>query len=242
MTERQNFLIELYREFGDKAQNALDFVRKNDGNSEPAVKKEQEIPTDYTAVDLGLPSGTLWCDRNIGAKSPEDYGGFFSWGNTELHFPNRHNADWGDDDEAFNCIYSFDSETYEKTEGAKLQGDIDAEHDAATINLGKPWCLPSKNDFQELYDNCVWKRVTTNGVNGYLVTSKINGNSIFFPCSGYGLGSSWNYRGGSGYYWSSSLLSAARGRHLLFYSGGVSPQSNDYRFYGFVGRAVQKSS
>ena len=63
--------------------------------------------------------------------------------------------------------------------------------------------------------------------------------SLFFPCSGNGYGSSWYNRGSIGNYWSSSLYSAAYGRHLYFYSGGVSPQGNGNRFDGFAGRAVQ---
>ena len=145
--------------------------------------------------------------------------------------------DWGDDDYAFD--YNFNSEEYKKTPGYKLEGNIDAEHDAATVNLGEPWRMPTEDDFQELYDNCDWTRKTVNGVNGYLVTSKINGATFFFPCSGYGNGTSWNIRGSYGYYWASTLYSAAYGRILYFNSGGVDPQSNDGRFNGFAVRPVQ---
>ena len=194
--------------------------------------------TEVKAIDLGLPSGNLWADRNIGAKSPEDYGAFFSWGNTEPHYPNRKNMDWGHDDEAFED-YSFDDETYAKTEGARLDGNIDEKHDAATVNLGKPWKMPTDDDFQELYDNCTWERKTINGVNGYKVTSKKNGNSLFFACSGLGNGTSWFNHGSFGRYWSGSFGSARSARYLYFSSGGVDPQSNYNRFYGFAVRAVQ---
>jgi len=116
---------------------------------------------------------------------------------------------------------------------------IDAEHDAATVNMGAPWRLPTTDDFQELCDNCTHELCSRNGYKGMLFTSKINGNSIFFPYSGYGGGSLWNNRGGYGYYWSSSLYSATLGRGLNFYSGGVTPQSLNSRYYGFAGRAVQ---
>lgn len=189
------------------------------------------------AVDLGLPSGTLWGDRNVGANSPEDYGAFFSWGNTEPHYPKTENMDWGDDDEAFD--YCFNSDNYEKTEGHKLKGNINLEHDAARVNMGKPWRMPTCDQFKELYDNCDWTRKTVNGVNGYLVVSKINGNSIFFACSGLGNGTSWYSRGSYGYYWSASFYSARYARRLYFYSFGVSPQHTSVRYGGFAVRPVQ---
>lgn len=188
------------------------------------------------AVDIGLPSGTLWCDRNVGANSPEDYGAYFSWGNTEPHYP-KPEMDWGDDEHGFD--YKFNEDTYKKTEGYKLKCDIDLAHDAARVNMGEPWQMPNKDQIQELYDNCNWIRKTVNGVNGYLVVSKINGNSLFFACSGLGLGTTWNSRGGLGFYWSASFGSARGARVLLFGSGGVSPQYDDARYYGFAVRSVQ---
>ena len=83
------------------------------------------------------------------------------------------------------------------------------------------------------------KLVTVNSIVGIYLKSKINGKLLFFPCSGYGYGSSWNSRGSGGYYWSSSLDSATGGRSLGFGSGGVYPQDTNNRFYGFAGRAVQ---
>ena len=242
----KEFKMQLLKEFGisddkktvDFCREAYKFLIEDD----PVASVQAPVissPAEVIAVDLGLPSGKLWADRNVGAKSPEDYGAFFSWGNVEPHFPNKENMDWGDDDEAFD--YKFSSEEYKKTPGYKLEGNIDAEHDAATVNLGESWCMPIEDDFQELYDNCDWTRKTVNGVNGYLVTSKINGNSIFFPCSGYGYGSSWSYRGGYGYYWSASFTSAVLARVLIFGSGGVNPQGNSDRYYGFAVRPVQTS-
>ena len=242
----KEFKMQLLKEFGvsddkktvDFCREAYKFLIEDD----PVASVQAPVissPAEVIAVDLGLPSGKLWADRNVGAKSPEDYGAFFSWGNVEPHFPNKENIDWGGDDEAFD--YKFSSEEYKKTPGYKLEGNIDAEHDAATVNLGEPWCMPTEDDFQELYDNCDWTRKTVNGVNGYLVTSKINGNSIFFPCSGYGHGSSWLYRGGNGLYWSASFYSAVSARYLYFGSGGVGPQGNNVRYYGFAVRPVQTS-
>ena len=250
--DKKEIKMQLLKEFGVSAdKKTVDFCREAykfliEDDPEVTMQDPSNLtpasycPSETVAVDLGLPSGNLWADRNVGAESPEDYGAFFSWGNVEPHFPDKGDVDWGDNDDAFD--YKFTESEYEKTPGYQLKDDIDAEHDAATANLGEPWCMPTDDDFQELYDNCDWTCKTVNGVNGYLVVSKINGNSIFFPCSGYGNGSSWLNRGSHGGYWSRSLNSAAGGRRLHFGSSGVLSQSNSYRYYGFPVRPVQNTS
>lgn len=248
MNQNQEMKMQLLKEFGvsddkksvDFCREAYKFLTENE-NPTPSLSPQCQVRTEPVAVDLGLPSGTLWCDRNVGAKSPEDSGAFVSWGNTDLHFPKDNNMDWGDDDEAFEDVYKFKYDEYKKTPGYNLEGDIDLEHDAARVNMGEPWIMPTKDDFQELFDNCIWTRKNINGVNGYLVTSKVNGNSIFFPAAGFGNGASLYDRGSNGYYWSSSLYSADYGYYLRFNSGGVDPQYSYNRYYGLSVRAVQKS-
>ena len=239
--------MNILEKFGDaKDLNSINFCRAAYqfmiGPKEVQAPKDnkdesEKIITVPQVIDLGLPSGTLWCDRNVGASSPWEHGAFFSWGNIEPHYPRDAKSDWGDDEDAFN--YSFDSDTYEKTEGFKLTGDIDIEHDAARVNMGESWQMPTDDQFQELYDNCTLERKTIHGVNGCLFTSKINGNSLFFACSGLGAGTSWGNRGSIGYYWSSSFSSVRSARNLGFYSGGVYPQDYNSRFYGFAVRPVQ---
>ena len=142
-------------------------------------------------VDLGLPSGRLWADKNIGANAPEDHG------------------DMMDHYDA--CVYIY-------ANGLKT---------------------PSREDFDELDEHCEHEWTEVNGVKGMKFTSKENGNSVFFPASGYRYGTSLNGRGSRGFYWSSSLLSSAYGYDLDFYSGGVDPADDSSRFYGFSVRAVQ---
>ena len=185
-----------------------------------------EADNKLTAVDLGLPSGTKWADRNVGATSPEEPGLFFSWGNVAGV-------------EIGKACNFREKAYYAETEGANLKGNLDAAHDAATVNLGAPWRMPTDKEFQELYDNCDWEWTTENGYYGVRFTSMINGKSIFFSASGYGVGSSWGSRGAYGYYWSSSFDSSRYARSLGFYSGGVNPQNYNDRFYGFAVRAVQ---
>ena len=211
-------------------------------------------------VDMGLPSGRLWAIANIdvtkqsgfaevdGKPSPFIYEcTFFSWGNTEGHNPTSTSAfsyDWGSNNEG----------PYASTPGAQLTANAGLSFDAARAILGAPWRDPSTEDFAELFANIDYvqadgetvidasqanKLVTVNSVVGIYLKSKINGKRLFFPCSGYGNGSSWNNRGSIGYYWSSSLYSATNGRSLDFGSGGVGPQGSRIRFLGFARRAVQ---
>lgn len=229
MEQREKELLDIYERFEStkSAQGAMDFVRRNiEAGREPVefdmTKKDDYMPV---AMDLGLPSGTKWADRNVGAASPEEPGLFFSWGNVE-------GVEIGK-------ACDFSEEAYAETEGAKLEGNLDAAHDAATVNLGAPWRMPTDEEFQELYDNCDWEWTTDNGYYGVRFTSRINGKSIFFSASGVGAGSSWLHRGADGYYWSASFYSARYARFLYFISGGVYPQDNDSRYHGFAVRSVQ---
>jgi hypothetical protein len=83
------------------------------------------------------------------------------------------------------------------------------------------------------------KRVKVNGINGLYLRSKINGNRLFFPASGYGGGRSWYYRGSGGGFWSSTFGSARYARDLGFGSGGVGPQGTVDRYGGRSVRPVQ---
>ena len=179
------------------------------------------------AVDLALPSGLLWCEHNVGAASPYEHGLYFSWGNVEGH--------------AEGSGYDFSDTVYAQTAGAALTGDIAVSntYDMARHNMGAPWRLPTMNDFVELNANCDSEWTDEDGVAGRRFTSRINGNSIFFPASGDYSGSSLGNRGTYGYYWSSTWYSEASARNLYFNSTGVFPQDSSGRRYGFSVRAVQ---
>jgi hypothetical protein len=105
--------------------------------------------------------------------------------------------------------------------------------------MGAPCRLPTVGEFQELNSNCDSEWTDEDGVAGRRFTSRINGNSIFFPASGYYSGTTLNNRGSYGLYWSSSYYSATGAYNLYFYSSVVSPAGSDYRRYGFTARAVQ---
>jgi hypothetical protein len=209
---------------------------------------------------MGLPSGLLWARRNLDATQANGFAAseyqyecsFFSWGNIDPHNPTSNDSF---------APYSFgsanDQEPYVSSEGAKIEypGVAGPSHDAARAIAGAPWREPLTEDFAELFNSnytkfidadgndiasdVTNKLITMNSIVGIRLKSKINGNTLFFPCSGIGGGSSWNSRGSYGGYWSRSLDSAAVGRGLFFYSGGVGPQSSNYRFGGFAVRPVQ---
>jgi hypothetical protein len=142
---------------------------------------------------------------------------------------------------------------YADTPGAALTGNISPSFDAARANLGAPWRMPTTGEFAELFNNIDYidangnviaaattnKLITMNSIVGIRLKSKINNAILFFPCAGHGSGTSWNYRGSYGHYWSASLYSASYGRNLYFYSGGVYPQSYNGCFFGFAVRPVQ---
>ena len=182
-------------------------------------------PTGF--VDLALPSGLLWCEHNVGATTPYEHGLYFSWGNVIGH--------------AEGSGYDFSDAVYAETPGAALTGNIpvNGTYDPARHNMGAPCRLPTVGEFQELNSNCDSEWTDEDGVAGRRFTSRINGNSIFFPASGYYSGTTLNYRCSSGYYWSSSYNSATGAYNLLFNSSSVSPASYSSRRYGFTARAVQ---
>ena len=182
-------------------------------------------PTGF--VDLALPSGLLWCEHNVGASTPYEHGLYFSWGNVIGH--------------AEGSGYDFSDAVYAETPGAALTGNVpvNGTYDLARHNMGAPCRLPTVGEFQELNSNCDSEWTDEDGVAGRRFTSRINGNSIFFPASGLYNGTTLNSRGSSGNYWSSSYYSATYAYSLYFNSSDVSPANNNFRRLGFTARAVQ---
>ena len=192
--------------------------------------ESQVAPAPANAVDLALPSGVLWCEHNVGASTPYEDGLYFSWGNITGHT--------GDDGYDFGTA---NDGPYASTPGAALTGNIptNGTYDAARHNMGAPWRMPTVGEFQELNSNCDSEWTDEDGVAGRRFTSRINGNSIFFPAAGYRYGTGLYGHGSNGRYWSASLFSQTYGYFLLFNSEGVFPASNSLRFDGFTVRAVQ---
>ena len=163
------------------------------------IEEEPETPTinGHEYVDLGLPSGLLWATCNVGATSPEAYGDYFAWGETEPAPNNNYSSS--------NCsTYGLSNSELQSQGYIDGEGNLTAQYDAATANWGGDWRMPTKTEMQELINNCTWTWTTQNGVNGYKVTSKVNSNYIFLPAAGYRYGSLLCNAGYGGDYWSSS--------------------------------------
>ncbi len=192
-------------------------------------------------VDLGLPSGLLWATCNVGADNPEDYGDYFAWGETQP----KDIYNW-DTYQYCNGYYNTLTK-YCNNSSFGYNGFIDdltallPEDDAATANWGSGWRMPTKEEWQELYQNTTHIYTTQNGVNGRLFTAS-NGNSIFLPAAGYHNVSSLYNAGSDGYYWSSSLITGGPiGAWHFHFGSGYYNMSNGGRDYGNSVRAVHTS-
>ena len=152
-------------------------------------------------IDLGLPSGTKWACCNVGATTPEGYGGYYAWGETEeksVYSEVTYQYCTGEDTDG-DGWYNL------KTQWQNLGDDISGtSYDVAHVKWGGSWVMPSKDQLEELISNCTYKWTTENGVNGGKLTSNINGASIFLPESGIRSFSNLFYLDWDGHYWSST--------------------------------------
>ena len=152
------------------------------------------------AVDLGL--SVKWACCNVGAESPEEYGGYYAWGETEPK--STYNWDtykWCQGSSTTLTKYCTSGSFYGKVDN-KTQ--LDLSDDAARANWGGSWRMPTLSEIQELCDKCSWQWTEVNGIKGQKVTGP-NGNSIFLPAAGSRRDSEVLSRGTSGIYWSASL-------------------------------------
>lgn len=175
-------------------------VKTNDGGKIATcyiTVSESTIPVPE-AIDLDLPSGLKWASFNLGASKPEEYGDYYAWGEIEPYYICQDPLTWKLGKDAgyawssykwcmgaidtmikycSNSIYGYNGFTDDKT-------ILDLEDDAAYVNLGGKWRMPTDDEWTELMDNCTWTWTTLNGVTGRRVTSR-NGNSIFLPAAGF---------------------------------------------------------
>lgn len=154
-------------------------------------------------VDLGLPSGTLWATCNIGAKSPEEYGDYFAWGEIEpKSFYNWNNYKWCNGTKDSLTKYCINSSLGNVDNKTKLEECDDAAH----IHWGGNWVIPSYANYMELSEYCDEETFILNGQKGKIMTSKINNKTIFLPCSGLYLDDFIHYTEINGSLWASTLL------------------------------------
>ena len=173
-------------------------------------------------IDLGLPSGTKWACCNVGADKPEAYGGYYAWGETEVK--EKYNDE----------TYKY----YQNGDYVDIGSDIaGTQYDVAYVKWGDGWRMPTKDQIEELLDNCTYLWTTSNGVEGGKFTNKKNGKSIFLPAAG----SHWSeyliHAGSYGRYWSSAQHPSDSGS--AFYLGFSSGKA-DWDYYSrFDGRTVR---
>ena len=190
---------------------------------------------DHEYVDLELPSGTLWATCNVGAEKPEELGCHFAWGEVE----EKDTCGWGN--------YKWcqgTPDTMIKYCVEDKRGTVDGlselvpEDDAAIVFWGNEWKTPTREQLAELYDTnlCTWTWTTLNGTNGYQVTSRKNGKSIFLPAAGY-IGDKAIEVGEDGYYWSTTL--GDEGAFIVGFDAKEFYFYGSYRCYGQSVRAVR---
>ena len=180
--------------FADKVANAQKYLNKYPTGryKKEATEIIEEVLNGHEYVDLGL--SVKWAACNVGATSPEEYGNYYAWGETTTKA--KYNES--------NCPnYGLSISQLQSQGYIDSEGNLTAQHDAATANWGGSWRMPTKSEMQELIDKCIWTWTTQNGVNGYKVKGP-NGNSIFLPAAGCRIGSSLFDAGSNSSCWSSS--------------------------------------
>ena len=185
-------------------------------------------------VDLGLPSGTLWATCNVGANSPEEYGDYFAWGETEP----KYKYDWS----TYKYCNGTDDTITKYSYNSTVKPELEAIDDAARVNWGSGWQMPSIEQCEELYNSSytttTW--TTINGKYGRKITSKSNGNSIFLPAAGYRGGSSLGNAGSDGYYWSRSVyMGGGTAACYLYFDSSYVRAGYSYRCLGQSVRPVR---
>ena len=180
---------------------------QNDGNSNSGNNNATGTANGHDYVDLGL--SVKWATCNVGATKPEEYGNYYAWGETKT----KTTYDWN--------TYKWATATYDAEYDrwyletlTKYNTDanygtvdnkttLDLADDAARANWGGAWRMPTDGEWAELLEECTWKwkNAYKGTTAGYLVTSKINGNSIFLPAAGHRYGGGLDDAGSRGFYW-----------------------------------------
>ena len=181
------------------------------------------------AVDLGL--SVKWASFNVGATKPEEYGGYYAWGETE----EKEEYSW----EKYNWCKGTNTSIFKYCTNSSYgtvdnKTILDPEDDVAHVKWGGTWRMPTQAEIQELVEKCTWTWTET----GYIVSAS-NGNSIFLPAAGYRGGTGFYDRGSGGNYWSATLLeNYSRNAYGLSFGGGDSDWGHDSRNYGHTVRPV----
>ena len=188
-------------------------------------------------VDLGL--SVKWATCNMGATKPENKGNYFAWG----HISGRSSQySWGNYKWCENGL-SYRLTKYNINTDYGLVDNrtiLDKSDDAAFMNWGDEWRIPTKAEFQELIDNCEWTKVDILGKKGFKVTSRVNGNHIFLPVTGCQLDYNTSGENEYGYYWTNTLNESKPSQAYMMNFG--IPQGRTYKIHVSnrnVGRCIR---
>ena len=200
-------------------------------------------------------NGPYWAECNVGASKPEDCGYYFWWGDTVGYTPSGgtltnnfvhpcyySGVTWvsSTGEQMSSSPFTTSCPTYDK-DNAVLEsavyidstGNLVAAHDAATAHLGAPWRMPTSAEIEALVSNCTTMWITTNGVNGRLVTGTGDyaNRSIFLPAAGFGSGSSFYDPGSQGDFWASTPIPDFSYNAWRLYFNSSSFRQSDYSRY-----------
>lgn len=195
------------------------------------------LPPKY--VDLGLPSGTLWADRNVGAAAPEAIGGYYAWGETE----EKTTYSW----DSYLCTLQqcgtssdpIRADYLIREKSGLWEGSISkSEFDVATKQWGAAWAMPTKEQVEELWNNCTSKSVTINDVPCTEFTGP-NGNTLIFSgVSGQGYKNNTSLEVTFPQYWTATIYYLYSGTKASYYTPTMTMVMADYRNYGMQVRAI----
>ncbi|MBR5533029.1 MAG: hypothetical protein IKU59_06980 [Bacteroidales bacterium] len=184
-------------------------------------------------VDLGL--SVKWATCYVGADTPEESGDYFAWGETEpKDIYNWATYKWCNGTSDVMTKYCTSS-TYGEVDNNR---SLEFSDDAARVNWGGSWRIPTELEQQELTNNCSWIWTTQKGVSGYKVISNINHNSIFLAATGMRDGSSLGWTDSYGTYWLNSLHNNNTYANYFSFEQGKKGIYCLNRYYGRVVRAV----
>ena len=200
----------------------------------------------FEYVDLSLPSGTMWATCNVGADKPEDEGLLFQFGRVDGY-------KYGDTNHKIRTNkqnkQDTENEFIPKTTSGKLycqHNILDLADDAAHVNMGDAWRMPTRDEIEELLDNTTQKVETINGVQGMMFTSKINSNQLFIPfMQGSWYDVTWFSSAGSNVsVWSSQVIpsNVIFAYRLYCNSSGNAIVGSNFRSFAFSVRGVFKSN
>lgn len=181
-----------------------------DTPDDPGQSNDEKI----VAVDLGL--SVKWATCNVGANKPSDYGNYFAWGEVlpKTNY-SEDNYKWL---KYYVDISEFELKKYYYGDGLKV---LLNEDDAASVNWGGKWRMPTNKEMEELEQSCLWEQTINDGVKGWEVTGP-NGKTIFFPSAGRYIDTSIDSKGSMGEYWSSTLFEDMHECACIFvFSNGI---------------------